>query len=643
MAITSSLPGKIFYALLFCVVLPVAFFWWGALLRIELPVSPHGLFVGWFLIGAGSLLMTEAMWRLWTLGHGLPMNAYPTLKYVDQGSYRLFHHPIYVGFCFCCAGISMLNQSASGLYVVTPVIVLLCVALVIGFENLSLKNRFGEISHSVFFGLRPDQSMQAGWLEKTGVFVSTFFLWLVLYKLTILITDGGGLLDTMTPVEKKWPVLPLAEIPYAATYLFAALVPFILKTKRQLRTFQLNAWYIIASGVFLQFIFPFYAQPRDFEPQGLLGRMIAIERASDGMNAAFPSFHVMWALVAAISWTEVLPKGKYFWWSLAALMIISCIGVGVHSLADVIAGVLVFAVVMKRVVIWRWLNDRSERLANSWREWHLGKFRVINHSLYAGLAAMVGFLIASQFSMNTNALLFTILCSFAGGALWGQFIEGSHRLLRPFGYFGALLGGVAGLVISKWLFQEPVLQSMAAIAMAAPWVQAIGRLRCLVQGCCHGTLTHSDEGIRYVNKHSRVCLISDLKGRKVYNTQLFSILFNIVIGLIIFRLWYAHASPALLAGFYFILGGAARFVEEAYRGEKQTKVIMGLPVYQWLSIASIVAGMIVTVLPVSETLVLRPILGFSLILKALVTGFLWAFGMGMDFPHSNIRFSRLSG
>jgi hypothetical protein len=99
----------------------------------------------------------------------------------------------------------------------------------------------------------------------------------------------------------------------------------------------------------------------------------------------------------------------------------------------------------------------------------------------------------------------------------------------------------------------------------------------------------------------------------------------------------------MIVGLYLMLSGAFRFVEEAFRGEVQTRLFAGLRFYQWIAILSVVAGMIFTALPGHTHVVFNPYFSFELILTIIVGGIIWAFGMGMDFPSSDIRYSRLSG
>lgn len=213
---------------------------------------------------------------------------------------------------------------------------------------------------------------------------------------------------------------------------------------------------------------------------------------------------------------------------------------------------------------------------------------------------------------------------------------------RPFGYYGALLGGVLGMTILRFVAGTPITHWLGVFAMATPLTQAIGRLRCLVQGCCHGRET-AGSGIHYYNVHSRVAAIPALKGKLLYNTQGFSILWNISMAGVLFTMQYLGATSCLLAGVYFILAGAGRFIEEEYRGEPQTRVIMGLRLYQWISIASIIFGAVVTTLPGGQPIIFSFNFSWQVLAAAAFAGLIWAFGMSMDFPKSTKRFSRLTG
>lgn len=644
MEIKRDYAGKVFYGLLFCIVLPLFLFWWASSLSVAIPINPSWKIFAIPVTVLGIFLVLESMWSLWKYGEGLPMNAYPPAKYVTKGSYRFFYHPIYVGACLLCIGTSLLLNSAAGLYVVTPVLIVLCYSLVIGYESSYLEKKFNRKTHQTIFGL-PENSIETPSLkEKTGAFFSTLVIWLIYYEISLYVGAQVNSFDTMTEWEKVFlPVIELAEIPYLITYFFIAACPFVVRTKSELRNFLYNAWWIIAIGLFLHFTFPFYSTPREFEPKTILGDLILFERRLDGSSGAFPSFHVLWALLAALTLSKAFPRLKIVWWTTAIFISLSCITTGIHSILDVVAAIMVFILVVKRNSVWKKLNHICERIANSWSHVHLGSLRIINHSVYAGLAAFLGSLITAQLSMNSSAFLIVCFCSVIGSALWAQLVEGSPKLLRPFGYYGSLVGGTAGLLLSSYFFDVNFFTLIGIIALAAPWVQAVGRLRCLVQGCCHGKIADKSLGIIYRNEHSRVCQISNLKEKSLHNTQLYSIVANILIGIVLLRIWYGGASPAVITGFYFILSGAARFVEEEYRGEIQTKIIYGLRFYQWLSVVSIITGILISSIKTNQNIAFVFNFNTEVILTSLTAGITWAFAMGMDFPKSNIRFSRLTG
>jgi len=106
-------------------------------------------------------------------------------------------------------------------------------------------------------------------------------------------------------------------------------------------------------------------------------------------------------------------------------------------------------------------------------------------------------------------------------------------------------------------------------------------------------------------------------------------------------LWLLHAPLHLIAGLYFILTGLGRFVEEAWRGEPQTSVFAGLRLYQWAAAASVLAGALMTALGRSGP---APTAHFdwSALLPSAAFGLLVCCAMGVDFPESSRRFSRLA-
>lgn len=285
-------------------------------------------------------------------------------------------------------------------------------------------------------------------------------------------------------------------------------------------------------------------------------------------------------------------------------------------------------------------------MANSRHDWVFfnGKFRIVNHSIYSGLASAVGAGIYGYIIGNNLAALILTFCVISGAAGFARFRWGSTSLLRPFGYWGTILGGILGITLIGILFDISLYQSAIAGVLCAPFTQAIGRLRCLSQGCCHGIVTGKELGIRVWQSQSRVVVLSGLKGEYILPTQLFSVLFNLLLGLLLFSVWASHEfSGSLIVGFYFILTGIERFTEDAYRGEKQTKLAMGLKENQWIAIAALVVGIIITIIPFPLSKNALGGLNLALLGTALLGGLIAAFAMSMDFPGSNARFSKLSG
>ena len=160
-------------------------------------------------------------------------------------------------------------------------------------------------------------------------------------------------------------------------------------------------------------------------------------------------------------------------------------------------------------------------------------------------------------------------------------------------YGGAISGGLAALFFLRWK-RAPVLEFFDAIAPFIPVAMAFGRVGCVLNGCCFGSICapNSFIGISYPQGvpgayflHLQQGLIpSDaVESLPVYPVQLFEVGHDLLIcGLL---LWYVRGTTPRGAVFplALILYAAGRFLLEYLRGDN-------LPIYLWgLTISQVVS------------------------------------------------------
>lgn len=570
-------------------------------------------------------------------GDGLPMNAYPTKKLVRKGPYYCFRHPIYVGFGIFLVGGSMWLGSSSALWMVTPLTILGMIALVLGYELIELKKRFPEYGKPVYFSLPGNENLPASIRQKI-VTILIFYSLILCGNLIILYLFGE--------TDYQFQLVDLREPP--SSLLCFGLCGFILPvtvlilsvTQSILREWIISSLIAIGLTIYLALLWPgvgaqyFFVDKPGFLVSGLTILKIPL------LNAFTLPASLLLLLFGTYS--KAFPKLRFLVWIIGTTFAIVFLLLSATPAVNLFITILIFLIPFKSKRIWLFLKNLSERIANSWKEWEIGPVRIINHGIYVGVAAFLGTLIAG-FLVGTAYIWGIVvfeLVVIVFSALWAQLIEGSEKLKRPFGYYGALVGiifsslAVMALEYNVWVI-------IGVISVMMPWAQGIGRLRCLVNGCCHGSETHNhDVGIKYFHPRSRVCGISNLKGKSLHPTPLYAIIWLFFVGFVLLALWYRGVSSVFLFGMYLILAGIGRFVEEAYRGEVQTPVLYGLRLYQWMAILSVIIGMVFTTIRVTDVVV-QVSHGPSVYIAAIIMGLFTFFAMGVDFPKSNRRFSRL--
>jgi len=641
--------GPLFYGATFVVALPAMLWVWAWSLadRVTMPLWDFGS-AEWIPVCGGLVLMIWGMADLFTRGRGLPMNAFPPPVFVRTGLYGWLKHPIYVGAGFFAVGSSLIANSSAGFHVVSPIFIFGMMALVYGYEGPDLRRRFPERGdQGPIIGISGTGYTHPTIAERVGLLMAIFLPWAFVYSWVIFQGEASGSVETVTGWEASLPVVEWMEFFYVLIYPWLFATPFVLKDPAQLRRAGVVSLWASVVGLFLQVVLPFHASHRPFSPQSFWGQMIEWERSVDGTTASFPSFHVIWAVVGAVAWSWRWPRLKILWILLAASISANCVAIGVHSVADVVAGVVVGLIACRYDTVFRKVLDAAEYLANSWREWHFGPIRVINHAIYPAIGAAAGLLIMSLYVESPGAVFCLLCLGIIGAGLWGQWLEGAGKLARPFGYYGSVLGVATMVWPVAAMFHTSWHQLAGAFVLAAPWIQLIGRARCLVQGCCHGAPVGAQWGIRHHHPNSRVHRISGLSGVPLHATALYSMISNAFIGVLLIRLVWSGADTSWIIGCYLMLSGVSRFVEEAWRGEAQTAVVKGLRIYQWLAIVSLLVGMFITTIDGELLTIYSDRAGMiNRVLGALpwsvAAAALSAAAMGVDFPRSRMRFGRLA-
>ncbi|HBO39091.1 MAG TPA: diacylglyceryl transferase [Pasteurellaceae bacterium] len=634
---------KVLYACLFCIGVPLLLVFWTKQTNhiVHIPTPPLSYF-GLLLTLVGGGLMLWAMLELWRKGKGLPMNAFPPQNYVVSGAYAIFRHPIYVGAILISFGLSLYLDSSSGLWLISPLFTLFIVAYVLGFERKIIKRHFQNQSenHRTFFDLPSDSLQSLHLKQKVSLLLTVFLPWLVIYEAFIYIGMTQDSFYTEIALDHAIPFLDWTILFYIALYPLAFLLPFILPTQEQARHFALQSYVGMALIFYCYLVLPAAVNYQPIENTTIFTQLIHLSRETDGATAALPSFHVFWALMVYRYYALSLPRYRSLSCLLTVAIVISCLTTKSHTIADVLFGIIAYYLSRFRLPVYQSLLTLCEKISNSWHEWRWGKVRLINHGFYAAIGGFCGFLTMGYFLPDQIWILYAIgVAGFVGAGLWAQWVEGSSMLLRPFGYYGSVLGVIFAVVLIALFSAINFWQLMAVAALAASPIQFWGRCRCLVQGCCHGKPTHI-AGIRFFHPKSRVTKLAGWQGQNLYPTQFYSMLANFFTFFLLWRLTGLDTSAAFIAGMYLILNGTFRFIEESLRGEPQTPHFIGMPVYQWLALISILIGIAFT--GIDSPPLIAGGLSPSLWLHAVIYFVIILCAYGLDFPDSNAKFSRLT-
>lgn len=225
-----------------------------------------------------------------------------------------------------------------------------------------------------------------------------------------------------------------------------------------------------------------------------------------------------------------------------------------------------------------------------------------------GLLMVVGFALGSflayrrgkKFSLAVENLLIIVALAllgaiFLGGLLyvfvtyplemiWDFISRGDFSFLSSgIVFYGGLIGGIIGAWAGSKLAGVRFSQTVYVFIPFVPLGHAVGRIGCVMAGCCHGFEYDGPFALYYP---SSVTGLDPNKG--YFPSQLVEAAINI--GICLFLLWLSKKgmrSKGLLLS-YICLYAVQRFALEFLRGDSIRGLYFGLSTSQWISLALLV-------------------------------------------------------
>jgi phosphatidylglycerol---prolipoprotein diacylglyceryl transferase len=192
--------------------------------------------------------------------------------------------------------------------------------------------------------------------------------------------------------------------------------------------------------------------------------------------------------------------------------------------------------------------------------------------------------------------LWAILAAFVGGKIFfylespAKYLNDPSLMLKSLGggfvFYGSLLFVVPTLY--WWLRKNKIAIApfFDVLAFGGPILHAIGRIGCFMAGCCHGSTCSNFLGVTYSHPKSSAIPLN----MPLYPTQLFDVVLNIIILIVLFWLIKRQKFHGQLFLVYIMMYAVGRSIVENFRGDEARGFIFN----GWLSHSQAIALVLIT-------------------------------------------------
>ena len=187
---------------------------------------------------------------------------------------------------------------------------------------------------------------------------------------------------------------------------------------------------------------------------------------------------------------------------------------------------------------------------------------------------------ALLFALAGASILYALV-TYSLAEIWQFIITGNTAPLRGLVYYGGFIGGFFGAIIGIKVAKVSLIEVERTVVPLLPLGHAIGRIGCVLSGCCIGMQYDGPFAIYYP-------FIADGHGR--FPVQILEAVVNVGLCFILLQFSKHKRSPFVVISLYCVLYGISRFLLELLRGDSIRGIAYGLSTSQWISIALITLG-----------------------------------------------------
>ncbi|HBY95507.1 MAG TPA: hypothetical protein DEP84_16385 [Chloroflexi bacterium] len=201
----------------------------------------------------------------------------------------------------------------------------------------------------------------------------------------------------------------------------------------------------------------------------------------------------------------------------------------------------------------------------------------------AGLALAIPLVLMLSKSLGLSlgvmtAIIPVALVTFFGLAIVTKIITGEERLT----HYHHVIAVLVAVTLLVWLLRQPVLPYLDVTVLGVGLFVAVGRVGCLMMGCCHGRPHRW--GVCYREEHTAAGFTPSYVGVRLFPIQAVESLWVLGVVLLGSRLLLRGQPAGTTLAWYIVSYATGRFYFEFMRGDAERPYRWGFSEAQWTSI-----------------------------------------------------------